>query len=539
MSPSEERTRGGRLRRRLGWGAAVLLLAALLWTRYADPFGDRGLANVFTALWLLLLAGLGLVALLLTRVRTWRGRGAVLLALGAALGGLFALVRIEGVSGEMVPELAWRFAAPSTPRVPTPPEPSPGTAPVLGAPTAEDYSSFLGPHRDAAVADARLADDWEARPPRERWRQPIGAGWSAFAVAGGLAVTMEQDASGQRVSARATTSGALLWSTAVDEPFEHSLGGDGPRATPTLELAGDGGRVWAQSAWGVLVCLDAASGRELWRHDLARERGLTRARESELAQYGRSSSPLVTESLVIVPGGGEPGPEQAGLVAFDKTTGAPRWAGPPRMYSYASPARATLAGRPQILIVNEASLSGHDPEDGGLLWEHDWPGHTSGDANASQAVPIPPDRVFVSKGYGGGGLLLALATDENGRLATRELWHEPRLLRTKLTNVVRHGDFLYGLDDGMLECVELASGTKRWKEGRYGHGQILLAGDRLLVTSEEGEVWLVEASPERANAVRGRFSALEGKCWANPALADGVLYLRNAETCVAFELPRD
>jgi outer membrane protein assembly factor BamB len=236
--------------------------------------------------------------------------------------------------------------------------------------------------------------------------------------------------------------------------------------------------------------------------------------------------------LVIVPAGGD-----AGLVAFELGSGARRWASPARHFSQASPALATLLGQPQVLCVNEASLSGHALEDGRLLWEHPWPGRTSAEANVSQAVPLEPARVLVSKGYGGGGLLLELAPGPADGIKVRERWHVPRYLRTKFTNVVLHGGHVYALDDGLLECVELESGARRWKEGRYGHGQILRAGEELLVCSEEGEVALLAPSPARPNDVLGRFQALEGKSWAHLALAGNLLVLRNAEECAAWELP--
>jgi outer membrane protein assembly factor BamB len=294
--------------------------------------------------------------------------------------------------------------------------------------------------------------------------------------------------------------------------------------------------VFVQSAWGVLVALDGASGRELWRRDLVAEFGLDRAREAELAQYGRSSSPLVVGERVIVPAGGAPEGVRAGLVAFDVERGTRLWQSPPRHFSYATPSPGRLLGREVLLVVNEATLSAHAAHDGALLFEHPWPGRTSGDASASQAFALDETRVFVSKGYGEGGALLAVEA-QGGAFVPRVVWHTPRLLRTKFTNVVVHADHVYALDEGILECVELATGARRWKEGRYGHGQLLGVGDTLLVQGEDGLVSAVALDPTRPNDVRWSFQALEGKCWAHLALSENVLVLRNAEQLAAWELP--
>ena len=135
-----------------------------------------------------------------------------------------------------------------------------------------------------------------------------------------------------------------------------------------------------------------------------------------------------------------------------------------------------------------------------------------------------------------GALLVELVARADGTFDVRELWRDKRILRTKFTNVVLHGGHAYGLDEGILECVELASGRVLWKEGRYGHGQILLAGELLLVVAEEGEVLLIAARPDRANEVLGRFQALEGKTWNNPALAGELLVVRNAEEMAVWRL---
>ena len=507
------------------WGGLAVLVAG---TRALDPWGDRGMLNVLTQAAFLL----GLVVQLGWHVRRRElslGRRLAVPALFVALVAFVALFfPLAGFSGEMVPRFRARFARPA--RAPAPTRGS-ALVPALGEPGPGDYPQFLGPTRDQRLAGPALAHGADARA-HLRWRRPIGSGWSACALRNGVGVTLEQDEAGQHALAFALADGATLWRTRIDEPFEHGLGGEGPRATPTIAA----GRVFAQSAWGVLVALDGASGAELWRHDLVREFGLERAREAELAQYGRASSPLVVGARVIVPAGGDPEGARAGLAAFEAASGALLWTSPARHFSYATPSLGRLHGREVVLAVNEDTLSAHTLESGALLFEHPWHGRTSGDASASQALVLDDEHVFVSKGYGVGAALLRIA-QQDGQLVPSVVWHAPRLLRTKFTNVVVEGFFVYGLDDGFLECVELATGARRWKEGRYGHGQILAVGDTLLVLAEDGTVSAVALDPERENELRWSFQALEGKCWAHPALAGNLLVVRNAEECAAWELP--
>jgi len=514
-------------------GITLLAAALALVAVRATDFGDRGLRNVFSALAALVLVAVALVVFARAEGVSRRLRRSVLAGLavlGVAAG---VLVRVDGFDGELVPSFRWRLADHARPAVPAPAS----SARPLGGPSPADFPGFLGPRRDNTVPGVRLARDWDAHPPRVLWRGPIGSGWGAFAVAGGRAFVLEQVGDEQRASARAADDGTLLWSTRLDRSFAHPLGGEGPGATPTVVLDGDGGgRVFALTSHGILAALDARDGALLWSHDLVLEGGWDAAREAEFGPYGRSHSPLRVEDLVIVPQGGDPEHGGAGLVAFDAASGVRRWAGPPRDFSCSSPALATLGGEPQVLVLNEATASGHALADGRLLWEHPFPGRTSADPNVSQPVALPDGRVLLSKGYGQGGQLLALLPRADGTFETRVEWSSRRLLRTKMTNVVVHEDCIYALDDGMLECVAVADGALRWKEGRYGHGQMLLVGELLLLVSEEGELFLIDPSPERPDAVLGRAQVLEGKCWAHLAFADGVLYVRNAEECAAWVL---
>lgn len=504
----------------LAWG---LLLALVVLLRTLDPWGDRGLVNVATLFALLAAVLLGVVAALRRSAWPWSWRLAPLALVAGACALSAGFFPLQGFSGEMVPQFRARRAPAALPPV----VPAAGSAvAALAAPGPHDFPHFLGPTRDLCLPGPALAHEAEARP-RLRWRRPLGAGWSAFALRGGVGVTLEEDEGGQHAVALALDDGRTLWRTRIDESFTHALGGAGPRATPAIA----GERVFVLGAHGMLVALDLASGQELWRRDLQAEGGLDRAREAELAQYGRSASPLVVDGLVLAPIGGS-----AGLGAFEEASGAVRWTSPARHFSHASPGLATLHGRSVVLAVNESSLTGHALESGAILFEHPWPGTTSGDASVSQALGLDGERVLVTKGYGVGGLLLRL-TPAGAGFASEVLWQAPRLLRTKMTNVVVQAGHVFALDDGMLECVELARGTKVWKEGRFGHGQLLAVGDTLLVLAEDGVLHALALDPTRPAEVRWSAPVLEGKCWAHLALSYDLLVVRNAEECAAWELP--
>ena len=109
-------------------------------------------------------------------------------------------------------------------------------------------------------------------------------------------------------------------------------------------------------------------------------------------------------------------------------------------------------------------------------------------------------------------------------------------MRTKFTNVTIWQDHVYGLSDGILECIDLATGQRVWKNGRYRHGQLLRVGGHLLIMSESGELFLVKASPSEANKVLGSFQAIEGKAWNTLALFGPYLLVRNAREAACYRL---
>ena len=446
----------------------------------------------------------------------------------AALGGVVALAflgralfRIRGVTGDVVPILEPRWARDDAPPLPGPRAEDQAPAPPARAAVARlvgDYPQFLGPRRDGTLPDLRLARDWTSRPPRRLWRHRIGAGWSAFAVAGTLAVTQEQRGAEEFVVAYDLATGKPRWSHGDRTRYENVIAGIGPRATPTIV----GGRVYTLGGTGILNALDLSTGRRLWTHQVLEEAG------AKVPNWGESCSPLVADGRVIVSAGGTEG---RSLVAYDAGTGTKAWSGGNDPSSYSSPVLSTIAGRPQVLMFNQASVAAHDPETGAVLWDHAFPAEQP---NVALPVPLPGDRVLLSAGYGIGAKLYQIATKDDGGLEARLVWESPRL-KSKFANMVVHGGFVFGLDDGVLTCIDPATGDRRWKGGRYGHGQILLVGDLLLVQTEEGELALVEAVPDGHREI-ARFRILDGKTWNTPALAGSVLLVRNDQEAAAYEL---
>lgn len=470
-------------------------------------------------------------------------RGAVMIG-GLAVGAfLISAVRVEGLTGNWVPT-GWRWSwqkprdfARAKPQANLADSAKAGEQNVQRAPaqpiepTPDDFPQFLGPNRNGYLPGVQLAHDWADVPPHILWRREVGAGWSGFAVVADHAVTMEQYGDEEHITCRQLESGDTIWTHAIAARHQEVLGGIGPRSTPTIHDS----KVYAMGATGVLRCLHLSNGELVWQKELRKEFGITDAEEMQAVMWGRANSPLIYGGLCIVPAGGK---SPVSLVAYDKETGEKRWAEGETQISYASPAVLTLCGKEQIVSVNESNLTAHDPETGKVLWSYDWPGHSNGNASASQPQLAGDNLVFISKGYDEGAAVFRVA-EVGGQYNIETVWKQRRSLQTKFTNAVLLDGNAYGLSDGILQCVDLANGKKRWAAGRYGHGQMLVAGDVILVHTEQtGELVMVAVDPKKHREL-GRFKTLgtQSQAWNNLCLVGKLLLLRNADEAMCVELP--
>ena len=438
----------------------------------------------------------------------------VIIALGYAS---TFLIKIKGVSGDLIPVLQWRWAEGAGELQTGGKAISPGVDGIHFSPT--DYPQFLGPNRNAVLKNVGLSPEWDRRPPQEIWRQPIGEGWSAYAVVGTVAITQEQRGEKEMVVCYNLKTGKALWSHGDEAFFESTIGGNGPRSTPTVGL----GRVYTTGSTGVLNCLDFATGKQIWTRNIIEENG------ANAKEWGFSGSPLILDTLVVVSPGG---PDGRSLVAYHWDSGEMVWSGGSDPAGHSSPQLSTLFDTPQILILNTGSVAAHNPANGEIFWRQEW------DATSqfvAQPVVVPGNRVFVSLGYGIGCKLFQINRNENGDYSSSELWKSPRM-KAKFTNVVYHDNHIYGLDDGVLACISVEDGQRKWKKGRYGHGQLIMVDDLLLIQAEKGDVALVEVNPDKYNEV-ARMKALSSKTWNNPTLSKPYLLVRNDQEAICYELP--
>lgn len=394
------------------------------------------------------------------------------------------------------------------------------------SPMAPYWTDFRGPFRDGHYRERPIRTSWPAGGLKPIWRQPAGGGYASFVIVHNRAFTIEQRGPEEVAAAYDLRTGHELWTNRWNALFRESLGGDGPRATPTWAA----GVVYALGATGELRALDEGTGRALWGKNILEDNA------ADNLDWGMAASPLVVDETVVVLPGGSNG---RSVVAYDRRTGKRAWSALGDKQAYASPMLVTLGGVRQILVFGATGLMGLAPDDGELLWDYPW--RTAFDINAGQPLVIGDNRVFVSSGYGAGAAVIELTAEgpkgpapRSPRFSVREVWRNNRM-KNQFTSSVLHEGFVYGLDESILACIDAATGELRWKGGRYGYGQVVLASGHLIVLAENGDLALVRATWERHEELV-RFPALSGKTWNHPAMADGFLLIRNLAEMAAFDL---
>ncbi len=462
--------------------------------------------------------GVGLVA-----VSRWLDNRRIFAALAAALlgFGFSLLLRGEGMWGTGAMDFRWRWTPSAEEEMLAKrPEKSANPAAEVQIDSSEpDWPGFRGPNRDGRQRGTRISPDWAANPPQRVWSIDIGPGWSSFAVQGGYLFTQELRGPQEFLTCYAADTGREIWASAIGPRFDDPMGGPGPRATPQLA----GGRIFAQSAKGNLVCIEPSNGNVIWKADIAEISG------RKPPMWGFSSSPLVVDSLVVAYVGGI---EDQGVLAFESETGSLEWFVGSGNHSYSSPQFSTLAGEPFVLMLTNRGLIFIDPAQGEVRLKYRW---THNEYRALQPQLVGSDSVLLATGVGKGTRRIRIAKSGDG-LQAEEVWTNAKF-KPDFNDFVIHEGHLYGFDGSFFACIDLETGERVWKGGRYGKGQVLLLADcaLLLVISEQGEGVLVRPTPEAHEEV-ARTQILDGKSWSHPVVVGNRLFVRNSQQAVCFEL---
>ena len=386
---------------------------------------------------------------------------------------------------------------------------------------AQDWPQFLGPQRNGMYTGPPLADSWPVGGPTRVWERPVGAGFAGPVVVGDRLILFHRVGREEVVEALATETGETIWRYDYPTSYRDDFGFDeGPRSVPVVV----DGRVYTFGAQGQLHAVDLETGEGIWSQD-------THARyDVRKGFFGAAGSPLVEDGRVIANVGGRRG----GIVAFDATTGEGLWTATTDEASYSSPVGATFGGQRHALFFTRNGLVGLDPESGDVLFEKRWRSRIGSSVNAATPLVVG-DLVFISASYGTGAALLRV----DGTALVDE-WMGDDIMSNHYATAVVHDGVLYGYHGRQeyspsLRAVDLRTGEVYWSADRFGGGTVTLAGDRLVILRESGELILAQASPD-ALSLLARAQVLPGVVRAYPALSDGRLYARNTDTLVAVDL---
>jgi outer membrane protein assembly factor BamB len=393
------------------------------------------------------------------------------------------------------------------------------SAAVVATQPGADWNGFRGLERDGQYEERPIFTNWPASGLKLLWRQACGGGYSSFAVAQGRAFTLEQRAGDEVVAAYDVETGRELWTNAWPAKFMEYHSDEGPRSTPAY----DDGCVYALGATGEFRCLNVTNGALIWGTNIAKEN------HADLPDYGLASSPLIVGDKLILQPDAYHG---KGVVCYDNRSGKQLWGALSVPMGYATPVVISVDGEEEVVVCTRPDIIGLRLSDGAERWHYVWQINNH-ERPITQPLLLGENRLMVSAAYMTGAAAFEIDRAKDG-FEARELWRNHNL-KSKFASSVQWQGYIYGLDEDILVCLDAKTGERKWKDGRYGYGQLLMAGGNLVVLCANGDLALVKATPERWTEL-ARVPALHGKTWNYPAVSGGRLLLRNGAEMACFEL---
>ncbi len=383
---------------------------------------------------------------------------------------------------------------------------------------SSDWPQFRGPNRDGVAPTQKTEINW-SKAPLLRWRVTAGEGHSSIITFDQSVITMEQDGPEEVVIARSLEDGETLWRHAVKTRWGDFMSGVGPRSTPTLHS----GMLYALFTDGSLVCLQADSGKPLWKIKVVKD-------EPEFPEWGLSCSPLVWNDLVIVTPGGENGATRA----YQTDSGKLAWSSDLHGEGvYMSPSILNLLGKEHLITAVSGKIAFLDPRFGTTSWVGSWKIFLN-NAQIAQPLALSKDSFLLSAGYGKGSERWSVKPGESDLLVIDTTWRSKNL-KSKFSNPVLSDGFIYGFNENSFTCLDASDGGLKWRGSKYGYGRVVLAEDKLLILGNTGVLSVVEANPEKFVEVYSGQLLSNARCWNGPALVNGYLLARNGKEIACFD----
>lgn len=396
-----------------------------------------------------------------------------------------------------------------------------------GSEGADDWPQWRGLNRDGKSNSTGLITRWPSGGPNLVWKvDSLGEGYSTPAIAGNVIYLLGTRGNDEFMMALSADDGASIWQTKIGTKTGGG-GFPGPRGTPTV----DGKYVFAIGGEGALVCLQRENGKRVWAKELQRDFA------GSPGHWRYTESPLIDgKQLICTPGG-----DTAAVVALNKFNGDLIWKSViarqqgdgAATAGYASPIAADIAGTRQYIVFLHGGVFGVDARNGQKLWLYESP--ANGTANCSTPV-FQGNNVFAASGYGTGGGRVTISRQGRRWFASEDYF--VKKMQSHHGGFVLHEDHLYGTNNSVLLCIDWETGDIKWQNRSVGKGSITLAEGHLYVRSEDGDVALVEATPE-AYREKGRFSQPDrsGKnTWPYPVIANKRLYLHDQDRLLCYLL---
>jgi outer membrane protein assembly factor BamB len=387
------------------------------------------------------------------------------------------------------------------------------------------WPQFLGPTRNGASTETGLTATWPKKGPPVVWEKDVGEGFSGPVIAGARVILFHRVSDEEVVECLGAADGATKWKTGYPTHYQDALGkGDGPRSTPLIA----DGRVYTLGADGVLQCLKLDDGAKVWRRALHEDYEVNRS------YFGVGTSPIMAGARLLVNVGGKNG---AGVVAFNKDDGKEVWKADDHDASYSSPVIAEVGGHQDAVFLTREGLLALNPANGAVQYSKHW--RSRMDASVNAATPLVVDgQIFLTACYGTGAVLLQPKKD-----GLDEVWKSNEVLSCHYGTPVYHDGYLYGFDGrqeetARLRCVELKSGKVQWTAEGFGCGSMIVADGKLIILTEDGDLVLAKATPEKYQELARAAVLTNRPCRAPIALADGKLYGRDGHKLMCWDLKK-